>query len=97
MSGGSWNYLYCKIDDAANNLCSEKSPLRRAFGEHMKLVAKAMHEIEWVDSGDCAHPRDYDAIKKVFEDLQSSDEREIRVLINDGKKIINELKKLGCE
>lgn len=52
MSGGSWEYIYSKVDDAADQLVESKLPIRRAFGKHLKLVATALHDIEWVDSGD---------------------------------------------
>ena len=58
MSGGSYNYVYSKIADAADEIClkgncSCTSPaLRKAFAKHMRLVAKAMRAIEWNDSGD---------------------------------------------
>ena len=50
MSGGSYDYAYLKVVDMAESLSSKNnSPLRRAFGKHLKLVAKAMHDIEWVE------------------------------------------------
>ena len=50
MSGGSMNYLYSKLEYEAN--FTADTPERRAFAQHLKLVAKALHDIEWVDSGD---------------------------------------------
>ena len=50
MSGGSMNYLYSKLEYDANFQCD--TPERRAFKAHLALVAKALHDIEWVDSGD---------------------------------------------
>lgn len=49
MSGGSMNYLYSQVQHAEFPLTT---PERRAFAKHLKLVAKALHDIEWVDSGD---------------------------------------------
>ena len=40
MSGGSMDYLFYKVDEEADSLCRSKSPLRRAFGEHLKKVAQ---------------------------------------------------------
>lgn len=60
MSGGSWDYLYCKLEDAADKLRCDKRPLRRALGVQMRLIARAMHDIEWVDSCDKS-PGDEDA------------------------------------
>lgn len=50
MSGGSMNYLYSKIEYEAN--FRQDTPERRAFAKHLDLVIKALHDIEWVDSGD---------------------------------------------
>ena len=50
MSGGSMNYLYSKLVWEAD--FETDTPEREAFAEHLKLVAKALHDIEWVDSGD---------------------------------------------
>jgi hypothetical protein len=50
MSGGSMNYLYSKLEYEAN--FTAETPERRAFAKHLKLVAKALHDIEWVDSSD---------------------------------------------
>jgi hypothetical protein len=50
MSGGSMNYLYIKLLSGADFV--QDSPERVAFAEHLKLVAQALHDIEWVDSGD---------------------------------------------
>lgn len=49
MSGGSMDYLYSRVQCADFR---EDTPLRRAFRAHLNLVAKALHDIEWVDSGD---------------------------------------------
>lgn len=55
MSGGSYDYLYAKVDEAASQIVGrEASTLRRAFAEHLKLVSAALHAIEWNDSGDGA-------------------------------------------
>ena len=94
MSGGSWDYFCFKADDVAGRLCEEKSPLRRALGQHMKLIAYAMHEIEWVDSGDKSSPDDNVAIKAVFEDLSGA--KEIEVLLKDAREIIKAMKALGA-
>jgi hypothetical protein len=66
MSGGSWEYLYSKIDDAADTLIQGKEPLRRAFGKKMKLYAAAMHDIEWVDSGDYGEGEEVESIEKAL-------------------------------
>ena len=50
MSGGSMNYIYSKLEYEAT--FTADTPERRAFAKHLKLVVKALHDIEWVDSGD---------------------------------------------
>lgn len=62
MSGGSYNYAYRHIDEIADKLVNSKSALRRAFGRHLQLVAKACHDIEWVDSCDYGEGDDVLAI-----------------------------------
>jgi hypothetical protein len=52
MSGGSYDYAYSRIDDLANEI-APTTAIRRAFKTHLRKVAKACHDIEWVDSGDC--------------------------------------------
>ena len=54
MSGGSWDYAYCKISEVSDRLRCEKDPLRRALGEKMRQYSEALHDIEWNDSGDGA-------------------------------------------
>ncbi len=43
------NYLYSSVLDAE---FADSTELRRAFREHLKLVAAALKSIEWNDSGD---------------------------------------------
>ena len=59
MSGGSMDYLYIKVADAE---FTENTSLRKAFREHLELVAIALKKIEWNDSGDGADGED-DAIR----------------------------------
>ncbi len=60
MSGGSMNYLYSQLEYAR---FSTETPERRAFAKHLALVAKALHDIEWVDSGDYGPGDEIDAIR----------------------------------
>lgn len=53
MSGGSYDYAYSRVEELACAIRCD-SPLRRAFCDHLRLVAKALHDIEWVDSYDTA-------------------------------------------
>lgn len=80
MSGGSWDYLFGRINDAAYalqrgvatdrdyalDLNEEQREKRRKLGELLEKVAHALHEIEWVDSSDSSFPSDTQAIDAVF-------------------------------
>ena len=63
MSGGSWDYFYERLEDVASRLQCERDPLRKAFGSHLQRCAKALHDIEWVDSCDCSPGDEVKAIK----------------------------------
>jgi len=80
MSGGSYDYAFRYVDDMADRLSSKtQTPLRRAFAAHMKLVAKAMHDIEWEDRCDGA-----DDVGSMREAMgQACDSAELSVLIED--------------
>lgn len=62
MSGGSYDYAFRHIDDMAEQLRTT-TPLRKAFRTLLVKVAKACHEIEWVDSGDCSPGDENTAIR----------------------------------
>lgn len=92
MSGGSYDYAYNKAEDMADSLCSKtNSPLRRAFGRHLNLVAKAMHDIEWVDSGDYGTGDENDAIAKVLVDPKRL---QLEILKQDAEDLIKQLQTL---
>lgn len=59
MSGGSMNYLYSKVLHQSDFPCD--TPEREAFAHHLKLVAQALHDIEWVDSSDYNMPGEENA------------------------------------
>lgn len=64
MSGGSWNYVYSQIQDVADRLQRrDQSTDRRALGALLELAAKALHDIEWVDSCDYGEGDDLPAIR----------------------------------
>ena len=66
MSGGSMGYLYLKIEEIAFDLGRSSDLRRRAFATHLDKVAKALHDIEWVDSGDKGPGDDVEAIEAVI-------------------------------
>ncbi len=69
MSGGSYDYVYQKIDQIEIKDCDIKFR-RKAFQKLLKLVATAMHDIEWVDSGDYSEGEENPAIMECFEFLK---------------------------
>ena len=62
MSGGSYDYAYGKIDDLADSI-RPTTALRKAFKTHLRKVASACKDIEWVDSGDCGPGDEDEAIR----------------------------------
>lgn len=62
MSDGLQKYSYYRVKDLAEKI-SGGSPLRMAFKAHLRLVAEALHDIEWVDTGDRCPGREDAAIR----------------------------------
>lgn len=92
MSGGSTDYLTYKVDDVASQLQDKNNPpLQRAFGKHLEKVAKALHDVEWVWSGDYGNGDDEKAIKEVLADATS--DRALDILKSDARELIAELQK----
>jgi len=81
MSGGSMNYLYSRISWEAD--FTKDTPERKAFGDHLDLVIKALHDIEWVDSGNYSPGDENEAIRACLaggEKLRAAAEEARRVL-----------------
>lgn len=73
MSGGSYDYLYCKVEDMADRIVEAgDTPERRRFAEHLRRVANAMHAIEWVDSCDLGRGDENAAIRAVFDPAENA-------------------------
>lgn len=62
MSGGSWGYAYEHVEAWADRCGRSPDPVRRAFANHLELVAAALHDIEWVDSDDARAGDEHEAI-----------------------------------
>ena len=93
MSGGSLDYAYFKVEDAASQLRKRSNnPLHRAFAVHLEKVAKALHDVEWVLSSDYSEGREEEAIKEVLGD--NVDLKILEVLSEDVKNLAEEIKKL---
>jgi hypothetical protein len=57
MSGGRYDYAYCKIEDFAFRIKTHGTGCdleRKAFQKLLHKVSQAMKDIEWEDSGDGA-------------------------------------------
>jgi hypothetical protein len=63
MSGGSFDYIYSKVEDAKSMVRSNATrPEHLAFADHLTKVAKALHDIEWMLSGDIGNGDELPAI-----------------------------------
>lgn len=82
MSGGTYDYACWKLYQLADDIeVRTKEPrtdgfdqipektvaLRLRFVEHLRKVAAAAHDIEWVDSGDYGDGAEVEAIEAVLE------------------------------
>lgn len=68
MSGGSYDYVYRRIEDIdLRTSTNEAAQIRRdKFQVLLKLVATAMHCVEWVDSCDSGPGDEVSAIDACF-------------------------------
>jgi hypothetical protein len=89
MSGGSYNYVYHHINGIELRL--DNDPRRMAFQKLLRLVADAMYEIEWVDSGDNAQGDEHKAIDACFAFMSASPELIVKAQTYDA--LIENLKK----
>lgn len=62
MSGGSMDYAFARVR-TARELFEHDTLERKAFADHLDKVAKALHDIEWVDSGDYGPGDENEAIR----------------------------------
>ncbi len=66
MSGGSWNYICYEIEEIASNIYHGQNlpdNLSDLLYQKIKELSVAMHDIEWVDSGDYCSGEEEKAIK----------------------------------
>jgi len=67
MSGGSFDYLYFKVEEMADQVGIVKSKEEIEFANFIRKVAKLMHSIEWAYSGDTSiedFKKDWKSFKK---------------------------------
>ena len=90
MSGGSYDYLCYKMEGAAQTLMGKsQTPYRQAFGQLMMKCAKAMRDVEWVDSSDMGRGDDEEAIMMCI-----SENDVLRVTVEEAEKTLKELERL---
>ena len=68
MSGGSWNYLYQRVQEAADLLLESSNRQRQRLGRSLARHATALHDIEWVDSCDMEPGDEVEAIQQALEE-----------------------------
>ena len=67
MSGGSLDYVCYKVDDAIDTIEKRATTvLQKAFAAHLKDVSKALHDLEWVYSGDYSEGQEVESLRKVI-------------------------------
>ena len=87
MSGGSLDYVCYKVDDAIDTIEKRATTvLQKAFAKHLKDVAKALHDLEWVYSGDYSDGDDVEALRKVV-----NKEMELEAATNDARTALKQL------
>ena len=85
MSGGSMDYLCVKVEEASFTL---DTPERKAFKAHLSKVAKALHAIEWNDSGD-GDSSEHNAIMSCITKTEVLEQA-----IKEGERVRDEINKL---
>lgn len=106
MSGGSWDYVFYKFEDVAERLLAEQNPARRALGKQVALIAKALHDIEWVDSGDYGRDGDEKAIQSalganakelVLAELIGGAEQSINKFLSELQRLTEPIERSGLD
>ena len=84
------DYLYSRVEQAS---FATNTPLRRAFSRHLFKISKALHDIEWVDSGDCSVGSEEDAIKECItkSDILEQATQDARAALKDLKEALGEI------
>jgi len=70
MSGGALNYSYMRLRDTVDMILEETdNPLHLRFANHLLLCADALHDLEWMLSGDTGAGDEIPAIMKVVSEM----------------------------
>lgn len=90
MSGGSFNYVYMQVRDAAHEISLRAdTTLQRAFAAHLLKVADALHAVEWLFSCDTGPGDEVAAIKAVL-----PRDAEVMTAIAEAKRMKDDLDRL---
>lgn len=93
MSGGSLNYIYLNVEEASHSVKRQATkPLHKAFARHLKLVAEALHDLEWVQSGDYGEGDEDKAILAVLG--KDAKQKELEVIKEELEKLFAEFNKV---
>jgi len=81
MSGGAYNYAYCRLENLAEEIKQrdDHQALRCLVSDYLKRLADICRTIEWIDSGDYGE----EEWKDVEEKLKALSQKEV----NDAVKI----------
>lgn len=71
MSGGHYDHFWFQVDEVSTELKEYDDPLRQAFADHLRLISKALKDIEWVDSGDRSPGDEYEAIRATINNYKA--------------------------
>ena len=85
MSGGSLDYVCFKVGEAADQIMGDKRPLYRAFGKHVKLVADALHAVEWEYSSDTCEKDTIPHLEAVLGD--TAKQRQLEEILADLRRV----------
>ena len=84
MSGGSLDYCYSRVQDAASTILARaESPTHRAFAAHLLKVGEALRAMEWMLSCDTSPGSETAAIRAVLSEgaeLDAATERALEAL-----------------
>jgi len=88
MSGGSLDYVYGRVEDAASTVAARaETMLHRAFAAHLHKVAKALKDMEWMLSGDRSPGSEEPAIRAVLHESA-----ELEAATEQARKALADLK-----
>ena len=93
MSGSSLNYFYSRLDGFLDEYRGEfHTPLRKALYAKLKLAVQALHDMEWVDSGDYGPGDDVEAIKAFVEPefVLETVKQEMKELLATARELVDE-------